>query len=184
MPGGTHAIKLHMAKHSRPQVFTLPADGSGPEAGRTLLVDGASLQAHLLDTLGSQASPQVVYSACCAYLKRLQASGLKLLVVASPGSPPPGQEASVAAAARARALARAPASPACVWALNRAFGACGCDVQVASGSTHALVLAYFRRHAPSVFALLTNDADYFVLGVRVAATRRGCCTSRRDCKST
>jgi hypothetical protein len=167
MPGAASAIKLHLAKHSRPSVVTLPSDGSSSEAsGRTLLVDGASVQAHLLDTLGVDTAPHMVYAATCAYVKRLQATGLKLLVVLSPGAPSPSHEAAVASTCRAHALARTPASPASVWAINSAFGACGCDVRVAASSTHTLVLSYLRRHAPSVFALLTQDADFFVLGVR------------------
>ena len=170
MGGGTPLL-LHLAKHSRPALVTLPVGEGG--SGRVLLVDGSSLEAHLLSSLGAGVSPAALYGAACAYVQRLQATGLKLVVCVSAPACAVGQEALCCAAARAEALAGASASPACSWALGVAFRDCGCEVHVAAASLPRLLLGYARRFSSTLFALLSDDADFFVLGVRPqSATRR------------
>jgi hypothetical protein len=177
---GVQSLKLQLAKHSRPQLVTLPAGGGGghPDAaGATLLVDGPSLEAHLLSALGAAgagASPDAaaaVYNAACAYVRRLQATGLKVVAAVAAASAPPGRDAAAAVAARAAVQAGAASSPAARWALAAALADSGAEVHVAASSTTRLLLGYYRRHAPSVFALLTDNADFFVLGVRGAPDR-------------
>jgi hypothetical protein len=160
----TPALRLALAKHSRPKCETLPSTGAA--AGRTLLVDGPSLQAHLQSSLGSKATPSALHAACCAYVQRLASTGLHVVVVVSAAAAAPGAEARLAGLQRAAAIAGSPSSGAAEWAVGQAAREGGCEVLVAAASAPRLLLAYARSHGPSLFALLTDDADFFVLGVR------------------
>ena len=155
-------MQAQLAKHSRPVIHLLPTDGSSPEAGRLLLVDVLSLEGSLLPRCGCAAD---AYSLAAAFASRLKATGLQVVFVTSLGACGPAQDAAAAARARAAALAGAPPSPAARWALSAALADSGCEVLTASVSAPRLLLAHARRHAPALFAILTDAPDFFVYGL-------------------
>lgn len=160
----TSPLLMQLSKHAWPSFVTLPTGRPSPEAGRLLLVDVASLEAWLLAR--RPASPAAAHASACALIARLSATGLQLVFVAGPegGSACTG-DAAACGAARAAALARTPPSPACRWAVLQAVrDAPGCQLLVAAGSAHRLLLAHGRRHAPNLFALLTDSPDLFASG--------------------
>ena len=175
---GVQGLTLQLAKHSRPQLVTLvaggsPADAAKAAAGQVLLVDGASLEALLSAALGEAASePAAVYGAARAYVGRLASTGLKLVAALPGAAAAPGRDAAAAAAARAAAASRSALSPGARWALGAALRDGGCETLVAAASLPRLLLALQRQHGPSVFAMLTDNAEFFVLGVRAAARGR------------
>ena len=172
---GVQGLTLQLAKHSRPQLVTLVAGGSGAgasdaakaAAGQVLLIDAASLEALLSAALGEAAKEAAaVYAAARAYVTRLASTGLKLVAALPGAAAPPGRDAAAAASARAAAASGAALSPAARWALGAALRDGGCETLVAAASLPRLLLALQRQHGPQVFALLTDNAEFFILGVR------------------
>jgi hypothetical protein len=172
---GVQGLTLQLAKHSRPQLVTLVAGGSAAgasdaakaAAGQVLLIDAASLEALLSAALGEAAKePAAVYAAARAYVTRLASTGLKLVAALPGAAAPPGRDAAAAASARAAAASGAALSPAARWALGAALRDGGCETLVAAASLPRLLLALQRQHGPAVFALLTDNAEFFILGVR------------------
>jgi len=163
--GGPPQLKLALAKHSCSTPVTLPTSGGGPEAGREMVVDGASLHAHLSVVAGAAAAgggaAAALYPLALAYCGRLAATGLKVTVVLPAAAAAPGGGE---------------------WAVARGAHEAGCALLL-SASAPTLLLAYARRAGPALFALLTDDTDFFVLGVRFPARPAAALTLPRRTRS-
>jgi hypothetical protein len=164
---GVHGLLSKLAQHATPRPVTLLPSAKRAGAPKVLLVDGSSLWRHLAAPLGGRATPAQLYAATRVYVARMAAVGLRL-VVCSDTATEPGHEATQVA--RVRALAAAPEgasmSPdAGAGAFGTALLDGGAEVLRAAVSADDLLYAFYKQNASSVFALLTPDSDFFVLGV-------------------
>jgi hypothetical protein len=189
--GLTSALRRHCTL--RPVRLTLAAvGGAAPaapaapaaraKAGGVLLIDASALQYHVtgrlgIERVGLDAVTDVhaaVFEAAAAFILKLQRTGLRLVFVTD-SAYEPEHAASYCARRAARVADGRTLSPAVDSAFLAALlAASDCEVYQAARSADRVLLAYYKRHAADVFALLTKDSDFLVYGVRVLRPKALC----------
>ncbi|PNH00969.1 Ankyrin-2 [Tetrabaena socialis] len=171
----TAALTSLLEGHSTPRVISLRTGEAAARQDNLLLVDASAVQYFLVKKLAlgpsdwqTSAWHKQLYLSACRYYGGLKRAGLRLVLVLD-GAPAPGLEATYTDRRR-RAIAggRGFMPPTAEMVLQQAYRDLELEVERSTQSADQLLLAWARGKgsgAGSLFAVLTNDSDFYVYGV-------------------
>ncbi|GLI62681.1 hypothetical protein VaNZ11_005357, partial [Volvox africanus] len=153
---------------ARPRVVSLQDNEAEGRKDKLLLVDAFNVMYYLLSKVGdsidwmSSSFHRELYQETCRYFGGLQRSGLQCILIVD-SAPPPWHELTYTERTREALVSG--------FVLNAEpvmFQACrdlGLEIIRAVDSADELLLAWALRHRDTLFAVMSEDSDFFVYGV-------------------
>ncbi|GAX80426.1 hypothetical protein CEUSTIGMA_g7865.t1 [Chlamydomonas eustigma] len=169
---GVQGLSGLLEKYGRAQVVCRHTGSRSTSQENVLLVDAPAVQQVLLDRLGwkhndwrSPAIHAQLYHETCRFYAGIQRCGLRCVLICD-GACSPGLEALYASIQRERVNeADQLVPPTLSMVMYQAYHDLGLKTETSILSAEKLLLAWYYQHKAEVFAVLTDNSDFYVHGV-------------------